>query len=54
MKKIYRICGALFYAAAVTFMLWIGASFMDIIEDNNTTAEHNNYNLFVLINEIEG
>lgn len=54
MKKLYKIGGALFYAAAVAFMLWIGASFIDIIEDNNTTAQHSEYNLFCLINDIEG
>lgn len=35
-------------------LLWFGASFIDIIEDNNTTAQHSEYNLFCLINDIEG
>lgn len=33
-------------------LVWIGASFIDIIADNNTTAEHSEYNLFILLNDI--
>lgn len=32
-------------------LLWAGASFIDIIEDNNTTAEHSEYNLICIIND---
>lgn len=38
----------------VALLAWFGASFIDIIEDNNTTAEHSKYNLICLINDIEG
>jgi threonine/homoserine/homoserine lactone efflux protein len=38
----------------VALLAWIGASFVDIIEDNNTTAQHSKYNLICLINDIEG
>lgn len=37
----------------IALTIWAGASFIDIIEDNNTTAQHSEYNLFCLLNDIE-
>lgn len=37
-------------------LVWFGASFIDIIEDNNNMngPQHSKYNLICLINDIEG
>lgn len=41
-------------AIGIALAIWAGASFIDIIADNNTTAQHSKYNLICLINDIEG
>ena len=39
----------LFIIAGIFFLLWIGASWIDVIADNSTTAIHASWNLFVLL-----
>ena len=38
----------------VALLAWIGASFVDIIADNNNMngTQHSEYNLFILLNDI--
>lgn len=41
--------GNLIVLASIAFMVWVGASWIDIVIDNTTTAQHANWNLFVLL-----
>lgn len=41
--------GNLIVLASMVFMVWVGASWIDIIVDNTTTAQHASWNLFVLL-----
>lgn len=45
-----------FIIIGAALMLWIGASFVDIIADNNDIngPQHSKYNLICLINDMEG
>lgn len=36
----------------MAFMVWVGASFIDVVVDNSTTAEHANWNVFVMLTEL--
>lgn len=47
MKKILTIA---YWVLAIIFLLWIAASYIDIIVDNcETITEHSEYNFFVLL-----
>lgn len=37
---------------SVTLMVWIGASFVDVVADNSTTAQHADWNAFVIMTEL--
>lgn len=37
---------------SVAFLLWIGISFVDVVADNTTTAQHANWNTFVVMTEL--
>lgn len=37
---------------SIVFLLWIGISFVDVITDNTTTAQHANWNAFVVMTEL--
>ena len=37
---------------SIMFLLWIGISFVDVITDNTTTAQHANWNAFVVMTEL--
>jgi hypothetical protein len=36
----------------MAFVVWVGASFIDVIVDNSTTAEHASWNAFSLLVEM--
>ena len=38
--------------ANMAFMVWVGASFIDVVVDNSTTAEHASWNAFVILTEL--
>ena len=38
--------------ANMVFVVWVGASFFDVIADNSTTAEHASWNAFSLLVEM--
>ena len=38
--------------ANMVFVVWVGASFFDVIVDNSTTAEHASWNAFVMLTEL--
>lgn len=38
--------------ANMAFMVWVGASFIDVVVDNSTTAEHASWNAFVVLTEL--
>lgn len=42
----------IFTAVCVVLLFYFAWSFCDIIADNNTTAQHNKYNIFCLINDL--
>lgn len=35
--------------AMMVFFVWIGASFIDVVVDNSTTAQHASWNAFNLL-----
>ena len=37
---------------SMMFLLWIGISFVDVVADNTTTAQHANWNAFVVMTEL--
>jgi len=37
---------------SMAFLLWIGISFVDVVADNTTTAQHANWNAFVVMTEL--
>lgn len=37
---------------SMAFLLWIGISFIDVVADNTTTAQHANWNAFVVMTEL--
>ena len=37
---------------SMAFLLWIGISFVDVVVDNTTTAQHANWNAFVVMTEL--
>ena len=37
---------------SVALMVWIGASFVDVVADNSTTAQHADWNAFVIMTEL--
>ena len=37
---------------SVVFMLWVGISFVDVVADNTTNANHTNWNAFVIFTEM--
>ena len=56
MKKKYRykinwkkFAGTIFSAISIAFLLWVGISWVDIVVDNTTTANHASWNLFRLM-----
>lgn len=43
------------YALCVSLILWIGVSFIDITNDNNSfNPSHSDWNFFVVITDMEG
>lgn len=38
--------------ASIALMVWIGASFVDVVADNSTTAQHADWNAFVIMTEL--
>ena len=53
--KMKKLGKALEYGMAVVsiaLVVWIGASWFDVITDNSTTAEHASWNAFVMLTEM--
>lgn len=44
-----KLVETLVATAGIIFLLWVTQSWLDIVVDNTTTANHWNYNLFVLL-----
>lgn len=44
-----RLLEYLIALISIAFMLWIGFSFIDVITDNTTTAQHASWNAFVML-----
>lgn len=44
-----KLAGTIFSAISITGLLWFGASYIDIIWDNTTTANHASWNLFRIL-----
>ena len=49
---IRRFLANLVVLANMALMVWVGASFIDVIVDNSTTAEHASWNAFVMLTEL--
>lgn len=50
-NKICKFLGNAFVTLNIIFALWFGLSYLDIIWDNTTTAEHSKHNLIVMLVE---
>ena len=44
-----KLAETLVATAGIIFLLWVAQSWIDIVVDNTTTAQHANWNLFVLL-----
>ena len=44
-----KLAGTIFSAISIAFLLWFVASYIDIIWDNTTTANHASWNIFRLM-----
>lgn len=52
MNKIGKVISTVFCTASVLMMLWIGASWVDIVWDNTSpNPTHSPYNAFVMLVE---
>lgn len=50
-KAIEKMVNTTLAIVGITMVLWIGLSWIDIIADNTTTANHHPLNAFVLLAE---
>lgn len=44
-----KLAGTIFSAVCIAGLLWVGLSWLDIVVDNTTTANHASWNLFRLM-----
>lgn len=44
-----KLAETIFSAVCIAFLLWIGISWLDVIVDNTTTANHASWNIFRLL-----
>ena len=44
-----KLAGIIFSAISIAFLLWVGISWIDIVVDNTTTAQHASWNIFRLM-----
>ncbi|MBR4982029.1 MAG: hypothetical protein IKY94_05680 [Lachnospiraceae bacterium] len=44
-----KLVGTIFSAISIAFLLWVGISWLDIVVDNTTTAQHASWNIFRLM-----
>ena len=51
LKAIGKIAYGIFTTISIVGLLWFGASYIDIIWDNTTTANHHPYNAFIVMFE---
>ena len=51
LKTIGKIAYGILTTISIVGFLWLGASYIDIIADNTTTANHHPLNAFVLLVE---
>ena len=51
LKTIGKIAYGIFTTISIVGLLWFGASYIDIIWDNTTTANHHPYNAFIVMFE---
>ena len=52
MRKLSKALEYGMVAISITLVVWIGASWFDVIADNSTTAEHASWNAFSLLVEM--
>ena len=52
MRKLGKALEYGMVAISIALMVWIGASWFDVITDNSTNAEHANWNAFSLLVEM--
>ncbi len=48
-EKIGNVIMTIMTIAGALLLLWLGASWIDVVLNNSTTAEHASWNLFVLL-----
>lgn len=52
MRKLGKALEYGMVVASIALVVWIGASWFDVITDNSTTAEHASWNAFSLLVEM--
>jgi hypothetical protein len=52
MKKLGKALEYTMAVASIALVVWIGASWFDVITDNSTSAEHASWNAFSLLVEM--
>jgi hypothetical protein len=52
MRKLGKVLEYGLAVASIALVVWIGASWFDVITDNSTTAEHASWNAFSLLVEM--
>lgn len=51
-NKICKIFGNIWVFFSILLMMWVGLSWIDVIADNSTIANHNKYNFFYILSEM--